>query len=363
MNRRATAPLLLLLTLSGCGAFFPSKLSPSDGHVRGPQNDPNRCVVASTHREPLVTEWTASSKARLELLLTATLADADKYAVAVEYSGCELRIIDGCQPTGAYDWSKSTLSRDTVDIHDADDLYAKLPLGAAKLEGALTRSGRLSIQTTVAGQIRLRRASVDFDEVATDASCADATHIIESVSIGAFKMIEGGKLHASVGGSAMGIGHAGAATSRAERLMREAGSDADCQRTTEGKPHLGCRSPLQLFLLPIPNRTARVNQIAALSASSSAGHQADKAGKDSPLRTLSYVLGGLGIVGLAGGGASLGVSSSIDNKIANGNYATPDDILNAQNSLVTTRTLGSAGLISGGLLLGIALPLFLVGAK
>jgi hypothetical protein len=357
----AHAPLLLALTLSACGGFLPSKLSPSEAQIRGLQGD--RCVVAATHREPLVTEWTASSKARLEILLTATLADIDKYAVAVEYSGCELRIIDGCQPVGAYDWLKSTLSRDTVDIHDTDDLYAKLPLGAAKLEGALTRSGRLSIQTTVAGQIRLKRASVDFEAVAGDDACAEATHIVESVSIGAFRMVEGGRLHASVGGSAMGIARAGAATSRAERLMREAGSDAECQRTNEDKPHLGCRSPLQLFLLPIPNRTAKVNLSQTPTLSDARGHKPDQ---PSTMRTLSYIFGGLGVAGLAGGGASLGVSGGIEDKLRNspyGTFATPDDITNAQSSMATTRTLGSAGVISGGLLLGIALPLFILGGK
>lgn len=218
---------ILAVSLSACGGLSPH-LSPTDVRgVRSAPKDANRCVVASTHREPIVTEWPASSKARLEILLTATLADTDRFAVAVEYSGCELRIIDSCQPPAAYDWSKSTLSRDTVDINDADDLFAKLPLGAVSLEGALKRSGRLSIQTTVAGQIRLKRNSLDFNAAAADAGCAEATHIIQAVSIGAFKMIEGGRGQASVGGGVVGVGHAGASTSRTEQLVREAGSDAD----------------------------------------------------------------------------------------------------------------------------------------
>jgi hypothetical protein len=361
MNRwAACAPLLLALTLTACGGFLPSGLAPRDTTTHGLQNDPNRCIVAATHREPLVTEWTASSKARLEILLTATLADVDKYAVAVEYSGCELRIIDACQPEGAYDWSISTLSRDTVDIHDTDELYAKLPLGAAKLEGALARSGRLSVQTTVAGQIRLKRGSVNFNTVAGDETCAEATHIIESVSLGAFKMVEGGRVHASLEGSAMGIGRAGAAGSRAERLVREAGSDADCQRTKKTEPHLGCRSPLQLFLLPIPNRTVKVNLSQTPKLADARGHSA---GGPSTLRTLSYIFGGLGVAGLAGGGASLGVSSSIDRKIDNGGYADPADIENAQNTVTTTQRLGGVSIFFGSVLLGVALPLFFLGAK
>jgi hypothetical protein len=330
------------------------------------KKDSNRCVVAATHREPLVTEWSASSKARLEVLLKATLADEDKTAVAVEYSGCELRIVDNCQPKGQYDWSRSTLSRDTVEINDADDLYAKLPLGAANLEGALKRSGHLSIMTTVAGQIRLKRASIKFDEVAEDPSCAEATHIIQSVSIGAFKMIEGGKGHASAGASVVGIGGAGASTSRAEQLMRESGSDADCIRTTESAAHPGCRSPLQLFLLPIPNRAEKVNlnQLSTLPDAASGGTPAETASKGSTLRTLSYILGGLGAAGLGGGGAFVGMSGGIESKLRTADsYANAQEMTDAQSSMASQRTLGSAGLITGGLLLGLAVPFYILGGK
>ncbi len=367
MNRRAPAAVLLAVALSACGGILPSKLASNDVRVRDVTKDANRCVVAATHREPLVTEWTASSKARLEVLLTTTLEDTDKTAVAVEYSGCELRIVDECQPLAAYTWSRSTLSRDTVEINDADDLYAKLPLGAVSLEGALKRSGHLSIMTTVAGQIQLNRSSIDFDAVAAEPTCATATHIIQAVSIGAFKMVEGGKGHASAGVGVTGVGHAGASTSRAEQLMRESGSDADCKQTTQGEPHPGCRSPLQLFLLPIPNRAEKVNlnQLGTLLPESPAGgkHTPNPSNKGSKLRTLSYVLGGLGIAGLGGGGASVVVSGSMEDKIRNGTYSTSEDILNAQNSMATMRTLGSAGLISGGVLLGLAVPFFILGGK
>ncbi len=360
MRSGCVAFALVAGTLSGCGGLLTPKLAPSDTHsVRGAPKDSNRCVVASTHREPLVTEWSASSKARLEILLTATLADTDRYAVAVEYSGCELRIIDNCQPPAAYDWSKSTLSRDSVDINDADDLYAKLPLGAVNLEGALKRSGRLSILTTVAGQIRLKRSSIDFDAVASDPGCSEATHIIQAVSIGAFKMIEGGRGQATVGAGVAGIGNAGASTMRTEQMVREAGSDADCQQTTEGKPHPGCRSPLQLFLLPIPHVAEKV----ALKQTTPAGETPPPAKKSRTLRTISYILAGLGVAGLGGGTASMLVSGGIEGKIKDGGYGTPDDITSAQGSMQTTRSLGAGGLISGGLLLGAAVPFFLVGGK
>ena len=50
---------------------------------------------------------------------------------------------------------KTTLSTDTTDIRDEDELYAKLPLGAASLSGQLKTSGTLHVQTTVSGHMRL----------------------------------------------------------------------------------------------------------------------------------------------------------------------------------------------------------------
>ncbi len=376
---------MLVAAVCGCGGIPGANLAPSDARsVRSAPKDPNKCIVAATHREPLVTEWSASSKARLEILLTATLTDTDRYAVAVEYTGCELRIVDTCRPKGSYDWSKSTLSRDTVEINDADDLYAKLPLGAVQLEGALKRSGRLSIQTTVAGQIILKRTSIDFNALVDEPSCAEATHIIEAVSIGAFKMVEGGRGQASAGGGVTGIAHAGASTSRNEQVMREAGEDGECHHATKGEPHASCRSPLQLFLLPIPHRAERITlkptptlpdaptpvspppatrpsePVAVENPPSSIQKPTPKT---STLRTLSYIFGGCAIAGLGGGAVSLGVSGGIENTIRNGRYATLEDMTSAQSTMSTTRALGAGGLISGGILLGLAVPLFIFGGK
>ena len=105
-----------------------------------------RCKVAASRENPLVTEWLASEKANLEALLR-------QGAVVVAYSGCSLKLLPQCRVRGAYQWRRTTTSTDTLEIRDADELYAKLPLGAVSLEGELQRSGRLAVQTTVSGQL------------------------------------------------------------------------------------------------------------------------------------------------------------------------------------------------------------------
>ncbi len=360
MLRTAALSLVALFGL-GCGGALVPKLSSNDLQVKDYSPGAARCTVALSHSEPLVTEWPASSKVRLEALLNETIANTDNTAIAVSYSGCELRIVDECRPTAAYDWKKTSVSRDALEIQDADDLYAKLPLGAASLEGTLKRSGRLTVMTTAAGQIKMKRESLDLDAVSKNAACNTATHIIGSVTIGAFKMKAGGHGSASAG---VNIGNAGggASTSREEESLREAGVDAECGGATDEKPHQSCRSPLQLFLIPIPNRTisSTFTTTATLTTKVSSDPPPPKS---STMRTVSYILGGLGIAGLGGGTASYVVSNGTQSHIVNGPYNTTQEILDAQKSMATTRSIGVAGLISGGLMLGIAIPLFIVGGK
>jgi hypothetical protein len=135
----------------GCGGG----LAPAVRIPEGP-SDQAKCKVAASHSSPLVTEWPASEKSRLESLTM-------RGGVVVAYSGCEMRILDGCTVGGTYQYQRTTLSTDTIEIEDEDQLFSKLPLGAASLEGELARSGRLAVRTTVVGQLRLtetRRAKV-----------------------------------------------------------------------------------------------------------------------------------------------------------------------------------------------------------
>jgi hypothetical protein len=199
-----------------------------------------KCQVAASHEQPLVTEWPASYKARLEALL-------HEGAVAVEYSGCELRIVDTCRIPGSYAWKKTTLSTDTTDIRDEDDLYAKLPLGAVSLEGQLKTSGSLHVQTTVSGQMQLVGT---VGEATSGAECSRATHLVTALSVGAFKLVAGGDVKAGAGVETHGVGVHGSG-SESKSIVRAAGDPASCERATKDEPSGECRSPIQIFLTPI----------------------------------------------------------------------------------------------------------------
>ncbi len=237
---RAVLLTMLVACCAGCFDLLPQKRAEQ---LSAMQVDPTplaRCKVAASASSPLVTEWPASEKAHLEGLASAHL-------VAVQYSGCELRLVEGCTIPGRYAWRRTTLAADVLEIQNADQLYAKLPVGAAGLEGELARSGRIAVRTTIAGQLRGDLVPSALPE---GPGCADATHVISAISVGSFQMLSGTSDAASGGVSVAGIG-AGARTSRRETVLREAGVREACAETTDQAPNIQCASPVQLFLVPL----------------------------------------------------------------------------------------------------------------
>jgi hypothetical protein len=232
------------LVVAGCGSGSPAmrmgSLIPRTPAEQG------RCQVAASQSTPLVTEWPASEKANLEVLLRAG-------AVAVAFSGCSMRVLPECRVRGAYSWSRTTPATDSLEINDADELYAKLPLGAPSLEGELKRSGKLSVQTVVSGQLRLEGAAMG--DIPKEGPCAQATHIVSALSLGAFALKAGGTRNAGATVGVASIGEAGYKNERSADLLRAAGDFDSCKTSTAEGPSVNCASPIQAFLTPIPGRT------------------------------------------------------------------------------------------------------------
>jgi hypothetical protein len=239
---RSSAILLTAaVALSGC--VGPRYLGPSPSELAVAEP---RCRVGAGRSNPLVTEWSASEKANLEARLRTG-------AVAVEYTGCSMRVLTQCRLGGAYGWQATTPASDVVTISDEDELWAKLPLGAVSLEGALKASGTLSIATTVSGVHRLEGAAPG--DVPADGECARATHLVGGIAVGAFALDGSGSAGGSAGASVASWG-AGAKTGRSAGVIRAAGDRQTCFQDGAAGPIPGCRSPIQVFLWPIPGRAA-----------------------------------------------------------------------------------------------------------
>jgi hypothetical protein len=206
-----------------------------------------RCRVAASAGSPLVTEWAATEKANLE-------ARIREGGVAVAYSGCSMRIIPDCKLGGSYVWQRTTPATDRLVINNTDELYAKLPLGAASLEGELQRSGELVVQTTVSGQ--MRASGISANDVPLGGACAAATHLVSGVAVGAFELSAGGKLSAGASAKVAVVEDSGVKTLSEKSLVRKAGDPDRCAESTWDYPAADCNSPIQLFLTPLPGRAA-----------------------------------------------------------------------------------------------------------
>lgn len=203
-----------------------------------------RCRVGAGRTDPLVTEWPASEKSSLE-------AQLRQGGVAVEYTGCAMRVLTRCRLGGGYEWQRTSTATDAFEIRGEDELWAKLPLGAAALEGELARRGKLEVKTRVAGQLRLEGAGAE--SVPRTDECARATHVVGAVSVGAFSLSSEGNSRAKAGVEVSPVS-AGATRERGETLVRSAGDPDRCSASTDREPHADCRSPIQVFLWPIAGR-------------------------------------------------------------------------------------------------------------
>jgi len=229
---------LAACALSGCGGGG----APLRASAPKLSDDKELCRAAALRETPLVTEWSAAEKASLQARLRSG-------GLAVEYTGCSMRPILSCNVRGSYRWQRTTLSSETIDIQNKDELFTKLPLGAFALEAELARAGMLQVRTMVGGQYVLDGATAA--EVPDYGDCAQATHLLSGLSIGSFKLNSGGSLQA---GAAVGVGEVGGGTKTAssETMLREAGDFDSCRLSTDETPDIGCSSPIQAFLVPLP---------------------------------------------------------------------------------------------------------------
>ena len=233
------AALIGLSLGTGCrGRNLASAMAGSPG-VEGQA----RCGVVKSHARPLIIEWPSADRAALEALV-----EKNKGLVAVRYAGCEMEIVRRCEVGGRYGYTSVAPKRDDQEFRSADELYAKIPLGAAQLESELERHGSLTLEMTVVGHYDTSRERVARGELRGD--CDQATHVISMVTVGAFKLSSGSGAKIGAGVNVMGIG--GGAASSAERgAERSDGDPAQCHGGEDSTPPEGCGSLLRLEVEPI----------------------------------------------------------------------------------------------------------------
>ncbi len=215
-------PLFALTTmLAACsgGNLASNLLATPDLKVKGQ----SKCKVAKSQSRPLIVEWPSADRGALEVQMKKGL-------VVVRYTGCEMEILRHCSaPSNEYTYHAMTRKRDRVTMRDADDLYANIPLGAAKFEAKLARAGELTVTMTMVGSYEAPHAELRVDQLEGD--CDGASHMVTALTAGAFSFFAGAD--AAVGGGVgTVVGGAKAGSSAKREVLNEDGDEEACEKAT-----------------------------------------------------------------------------------------------------------------------------------
>ena len=201
-----------------------------------------KCGVRRSADKPLVVEWPAADRAALE-------ARARTGLVAVRYEGCEMELLPACNVGGEYEFMALERKQERVTIHNEDELYARLPVGAASLEGKLARSGELAVDMTIVGRKQALRHVFERSEL--EGQCGTATHVLTGLTVGAFSLLAGASTEA---GASVGVGGAGAGggVTRAREVLASDGDPSRCDvEPFDGEPAPGCGAVLRVEAVPL----------------------------------------------------------------------------------------------------------------
>lgn len=201
------------------------------------------CKGTKVRSDPFVVEWPSASRARLESLVR-------NGPIFVRIDGCNIEPVSGCSAGGSYRYSPITTKHENVAIRNADELHGSVPLGAASLEGKLASAGELTVSMTIVGRFEADRTVFAQNELG--GQCAQATHVVSALTIGAFRFFAGAEGEAAGNASALGA-TAGGKTSSSRELLAEDGQQAACDAATVGDsaPPAQCGAVMRIEVVPV----------------------------------------------------------------------------------------------------------------
>jgi hypothetical protein len=238
--------LLAALEPVACGPLP----TPARVEQRAPERPPmpevfrNKCEAARGQLRPLVVEWPAPDRAALE-------TQASKGQLVVHYEGCELEVLRRCRVplknAQRYRYTPITPKEELVTMSSADQLYASIPVYAAKFEGKLSQSGQLNAAMMIVGEYGLPGLPPALDQL--EGECAGATHVVAALTVGAFSFFSGAATEAGASVQVLGFG-GGVETSKKNESLSRDGDTRACgvSRLGDQAPPQDCGALLRLEL-------------------------------------------------------------------------------------------------------------------
>lgn len=206
-----------------------------------------QCSAVRPQTEPDLMAWDSGSRLNLKRLRKQGVV-----AVRYEAEGCnvKLELLSNCIAEGSYEYTAYSANESKV-AHNANELYAQLPLGAASFTGKVKGDRVLRTDYALAGQYALPPSASFSRADLRGASCAKATHVVNAIYVGGFALVSGEARELDAAVSVFGAGGGAKGAASVERLANEGNADA-CSKAQESQaPSGACDVPLRIGLLSL----------------------------------------------------------------------------------------------------------------
>ncbi|HEY0467600.1 MAG TPA: OmpA family protein [Polyangiaceae bacterium] len=246
---RAASYSALAAFVSGLSACAPpanlAGETPKSPTSTGEAFEGTPCSAVRPQTEPDLMAWDPGSRANLNRLRGAGVV-----AVRYEAVGCnvKLELLSHCiGPASKYQFSPYSANQRKV-AHNASELFAQLPIGAASL-GADVKGGRaLRTDYILAGQYALPPDASFRAADLKGVDCARATHVVSAIYVGAFIMAAGESRQMDAKATLFGSALGASSSADVDVLSTEGDADACSVAQRDGTESNRCAVPLRIGL-------------------------------------------------------------------------------------------------------------------
>lgn len=205
-----------MLCVSACSARSSKPSEPTIGQYNRQQAT---CTLVKDRLNPMVIEWDATSKTSLEQL-SKQGPIVVSYSVGDDEECGVMKVLDDCKAGGveSYKLALGTPTRESLSVLDANELRAKLPLATTVLQGSLAEGRALELTYVSVGQLTLTKMPTSLI-----GKCEGATHLVRSLTTGAYSLDVQSAFAASGGIEIGGVG-VGAGNQSTRKRLRQAGN-------------------------------------------------------------------------------------------------------------------------------------------
>ena len=205
------------------------------------------CSAVRPQTEPDLMAWDSGSRLNLKRLRAKGVV-----VVRYEAEGCnvKLELLPNCMAPGGYEYTPYSANEHKV-AHNASELFAQFPIGAASLTGKVKGDRALRTDYMLVGQYALPPSASIARSDLTGADCARATHVVSATYVGGFALVSGEERSLEAAASVFGVGAGAQRGARAERVADEGSAEACKAAQASQKADGACDVPLRIGLLAL----------------------------------------------------------------------------------------------------------------